>query len=610
MKGWGEGVVAQGLEALPVTDRLPGTPTATSSDGAAATSTSQQTFLQRAEQDGEVDRSTAAFLRAMERHIRRRAIDTVAVYASAASVDLARSIAATLEHCSLIVVGPHSLGSGEHENLRWVRTDSMEDTHAILTAYGPFDALLDLARDDPEARSQTFRRCFLHLRRSGAYVIRSFLDGAGEESNVWNLVSSLVARHGLGSEEAQLAKALRTVLVNNQFLMVVNEVAALPKVDHHQYDQAVQSRPNAGLGATIAHEEPVTFDSRCRLTVVDGSEDWRFRDTYQVPELWLREYHDALVAPGQIAVANGILLPDTFRHYPSPDLRHRFLRDITQNFVAPPIDPAGAAYLPGSYFFLDSEWQRHFGHVITEQLSRTWGWRMAKERDPLLKALVSPLKGKDGLAPFEIELFGAAGISPSDLVALTQPVRVDRLVAATPMMVNPHYVHPGLSELWGGIGRTLAAGAAELTGSTDPAGSRLFCSRRVGYKRACHNAVEVEAAFARYGFRTVYPEDYSTAEQAVMFRDAEVIGGFAGSALCNLAFCDSPKKVVMISPRSYTARNEYMISSLQAHEITLLWCEPDIPQPEVGWSGKAFASGFSFDFERDGAQLEEVLAAL
>ena len=94
-----------------------------------------------------------------------------------------------------------------------------------------------------------------------------------------------------------------------------------------------------------------------------------------------------------------------------------------------------------------------------------------------------------------------------------------------------------------------------------------------------------------------------------MFDRAHVVAGFAGSALFNLAFCTGAKRVILISSESYTARNEYMIASVLGHSIELIWCPPDLPQPVGGFSTKAFASGFSFDFERDGRYLEDLLRA-
>ena len=96
-----------------------------------------------------------------------------------------------------------------------------------------------------------------------------------------------------------------------------------------------------------------------------------------------------------------------------------------------------------------------------------------------------------------------------------------------------------------------------------------------------------------------------------MFRQAEVIAGFAGSALFNLCFCTSPKRVVMIAPDSYLERNEYLIASVLGHEIDLVWCKTDVRPPQNAEEDIGdFKAGFTFDFAREGVYLNAVLASL
>ena len=79
-----------------------------------------------------------------------------------------------------------------------------------------------------------------------------------------------------------------------------------------------------------------------------------------------------------------------------------------------------------------------------------------------------------------------------------------------------------------------------LDGRRHPGPLRLFCSRRPG-KRSCHNAAEVEALFAAHGFAVVFPEDHPLPEQVRMVRDADVVAGFAGSGMFQIAFAGGPE---------------------------------------------------------------------
>ena len=114
-------------------------------------------------------------------------------------------------------------------------------------------------------------------------------------------------------------------------------------------------------------------------------------------------------------------------------------------------------------------------------------------------------------------------------------------------------------------------------GPIDPGPLRLFCSRRPG-KRTCHNAAEVEALFAAHGFTVVFPEDHPLPEQARMVREADVVAGFAGSGMFQIAFAGGPKHVILVGSESYTASNEYLISSVVGHRLDLVLCRPDVAE--------------------------------
>ena len=204
--------------------------------------------------------------------------------------------------------------------------------------------------------------------------------------------------------------------------------------------------------------------------------------------------------------------------------------------------------------YLDSEWTKHFGHVVTEQLSRLWAVPEARKLAPDLKALLDRRNRKTGITSYELEIFGAAGFCESDITLHHRPVRVERLIAASPMWALPTHVHPDIADLWQTIGERVAARAPEVTHAP-----RIFLSRRQA-RRGCRNVGEVEALFATYGFEIVHPEDLPLPAQIKMFREAEVIAGFAGSGmLTNMQVVQTPRHVIVLAPTSYPSRNEYMI---------------------------------------------------
>ena len=77
----------------------------------------------------------------------------------------------------------------------------------------------------------------------------------------------------------------------------------------------------------------------------------------------------------------------------------------------------------------------------------------------------------------------------------------------------------------------------------------------------------------------------------------------------NLVWPSTPKRVILISSESYTAKNEYLIAAARGHDIDVTWSRPDVPRGERSTS-KSFQSDFTFAMAAEGAHLRRVLADL
>jgi capsular polysaccharide biosynthesis protein len=310
-----------------------------------------------------------------------------------------------------------------------------------------------------------------------------------------------------------------------------------------------------------------------------------------------------------VVTAGSIILPETYRHGARSRLRNRYVTELSPDFadatqpawfVEQP-DDGTIETLPGAYFHLDNEVRGHFGHMLTEVVSRLWAWEQAREADRSTRAIMHFNKRR-GLAGWEIDLLGAAGIPADDIVFTRRPVRVERLVSATPMLSNPDYIHPGIAEVWRRIGDTLASRS-----TADDTPKRIFIGRRIR-KRACRNATEVERYFESLGFTVVFPEDHPLPDQVRMFRQAELTAGFIGSGMFTLMFTPEPKTAILVASESYTGRNEVMMAGVLGHDLDIAWC-----RSEAEWVGDRFAAGgyqagFTFDFDREGRSVREWVA--
>ncbi len=89
-----------------------------------------------------------------------------------------------------------------------------------------------------------------------------------------------------------------------------------------------------------------------------------------------------------------------------------------------------------------------------------------------------------------------------------------------------------------------------------------------------------------------------------------MVAGFAGSGMFQIALAGGPKHVVLIGSESYTASNEYLISSVVGHRLDLVLCRPDVPKTGRRFDNASYQSDFTFDHDREGVFLRSVLAEL
>ena len=95
-----------------------------------------------------------------------------------------------------------------------------------------------------------------------------------------------------------------------------------------------------------------------------------------------------------------------------------------------------------------------------------------------------------------------------------------------------------------------------------------------------------------------------------MVREADVVAGFAGSGMFQIAFAGGPKHVILVGSESYTASNEYLISSVVGHRLDLVLCRPDVPKTKRRFDNRSYQSDFTYDDAREGVFLREALASL
>ena len=306
-----------------------------------------------------------------------------------------------------------------------------------------------------------------------------------------------------------------------------------------------------------------------------------------------------------LVYGDSTVLPASFRYPSSRRLRHGRLIDVTGEFARVPARMRPRRRLRGTFYHLDPSNPGHFGHVLTESVSRLWGWDEAKAAFPDLKVLFR-LRRADQPTTLERTLYTAYGVAPDDIVWADEPVWLSSLVTATPMWQNedPHYVHPGIEQVW----RRLRS----LAGPTAGRPRRIFVSRRPTLlNRPWSHTAAVEAVFARHGFTIVHPEDLDFAEQATVFAAAEVVAGFGGSALYNVMYSEGfLADLDRAQPRGvHRSLRIPVLDGARVHPALLLE-HARYPSPRRCLERSCVRLAWEFDFDRNGAELADVLSSL
>jgi capsular polysaccharide biosynthesis protein len=419
------------------------------------------------------------------------------------------------------------------------------------------------------------------------------------------------SRDGSGAEplprlDAELAAGTNQILLARDLVLVRKRTRHYLKVREAEVEQVFATRePRIQLEVLTSLpggelRSPTTVHSYASAVPI------AWLDTVlDYPPAQLRHYDGRVaVALNSLLLGESTVLPESFRYHFARELQHPRAVDVDTDFCRVPAAAIPKTTLQGAYYDLECHFPGHFGHVMTEVVSKLWGWDAAKARIPGLKALISA--ADDRSLALERRILTAYGIAPEDVVEVREPVWLEHLLGVTALWHNqvPHCVHPQLTTVWDRL-----RGGMALEGG--PAHRRIFVSRgKAAANRECRNAKEVEGLFARFGFEVVYPELHDLSEQAAMFRDAEVIAGFGGAAMFNALYCSSLQTLIVLNHEAYTARNEHLISLLRPCEAHYFWSTPDFPHPPGYWYGSAFQSAWEFDFDRNEAELTSLLASL
>lgn len=494
----------------------------------------------------------------------------------------------------------------EDHRTHFVAVKSLASVTWQLKCLGPVDAILDLSDDPSIPHFSMWRKIFLHLRRGGQYIIRHPESMPAELDDLRrHLLEAMIADNPGDSLEG----AVDAVQFASGWTIISKRGDHQLRLRDREVDRVLPTRDDQATARMIDRLPNGVLDIRSTVRSHQSDVEIKGLDTQlEYPDLTLRHYTGRLAwSTHSLVYSAGSILPESFSHHLEPTLRNSRLLNVDTQFSVVPPELRPTQSLQGNYYFIDSPFPGHFGHITTEALSRLWGWDRAKAELPDLKAVFRTRFPNERIPGLELDLYRAYGITEDDIVWVEQPTWLESLVGVTPMWHNaaPHYVHPAMQQVWQRISDRLVADS-EPTGT----GERIFVSRKSDLARSCRNTRDLEALFDRYGFTIVYPEDHSLRQQARIFAEAKVVAGLAGSAMFNVFNCQQLEHLIVLAHEAYTARNEHLFAALLGGQVDYFWSRPDISHPAGSWTTEAFRSPWEFDFDRNQDELEELLKQL
>jgi hypothetical protein len=188
----------------------------------------------------------------------------------------------------------------------------------------------------------------------------------------------------------------------------------------------------------------------------------------------------------------------------------------------------------------------HFGHVITETVSRLAAWDGS--HDHLLFQSVAPHPtGPEGPPGYLREVFDFIGVPLDRMRLALRTVRVAELAVPPQGYDLARRLAPDHRDFLAGCG-------ARVLGGVQRRWRRLYVSRAGWVRGPVPGEVAFEAAMAEAGFDILRPETLPFADQVRRFAEAEVVVGIAGSQLHHVMYCPDPLPL-MIEIERRTKRN-------------------------------------------------------
>lgn len=238
-----------------------------------------------------------------------------------------------------------------------------------------------------------------------------------------------------------------------------------------------------------------------------------------------------------------------------------------ENKLPRQVDPRKAAFQPGTYLYLGMVQNVHFGHFISESLSRIWGADLVGKLDGVI---IQPIMARQPLMPY-IVTFLDFFLPGANFVRPLRPTCYERILVPDPIRFPPGYMRGGSMVRSFFHARTRTP---ELTDGKTP--KRLFVSRAALRKPGSTTnkagfvcEAQLDELMRAEGYTVFYPEQHSPAEQLRHYNNAEELVFAEGSTIHLYVLTARPgQKVYFLWRRKRMAPNfEQQLTSFTGERL-------------------------------------------
>lgn len=227
----------------------------------------------------------------------------------------------------------------------------------------------------------------------------------------------------------------------------------------------------------------------------------------------------------------------------------------------------------------------HYGHFLTDTLSRFWPLLRDPDREFVLLAHAPKQDTRWHDVAVIGEILARFGRTTGDVVTFDAPRRVRRATIPGPSFVERSHAHAVFGEVMQFLGRPFWSSDCV---DREERPVYLSKSRLASGVSRLINEAELERELERRGFDVIYPETLSLPEQVSLFARRRFVAGTAGSALHTSLMSAPGRRILALNIHQHLHANYALFDRLNGNEA-FYYFVPGSTHGEhrgfsVGWS--------------------------